>query len=121
MNRLDPFRIGRLKAGEVENEFTLLGCHSSHCCVVLDLNLSVTSKEFLAPKSYLEDEVVPEAGIDRAVACGLRSWPPDNLRGAFQNDLCAANDRPQVAVWGCAGTAQSTRMTIRSGDFKSYK
>lgn len=64
--------------------------------------------------------MVPEAGIDRAVSCGKRSSPSGKLRDTFKNEGCTAYDRPQVAVWGCAHRAQSTRMTIRSGDFKSF-
>jgi len=64
--------------------------------------------------------VVPEAGIDRAVSCGKRSSPSGKLRGTVQNEGCTAYDRPQVTVWGCGHRPQSTRMTIRSGNFKSF-
>ena len=54
-----------------------------------------------------------EAGIDRAVGCGSRSWPPATSCGMLRNDRCAAHDRPQVTVRGCAHRAQSTFLETR--------
>jgi hypothetical protein len=42
----------------------LHGHHVSHRCIVIYLNLTVNSNGFLAPPSDLEDEMVPEEGIE---------------------------------------------------------
>ena len=40
---------------------------------------------------------------------------------ASRDERCTAYDHPQVTVGGCGHRPQSTGMTIRSGDFKSFK